>query len=97
LSALGRLFLASHASLRDDYEVSVPAVDELVEIASRQHGVFGARMTGGGFGGAIVIAADAGRGPAVAASVQQEYQLRTGRIASILVPAPSVTHESGSS
>jgi galactokinase len=97
LSTLGRLFLASHASLRDDYEVSVPAVDELVDIASRQHGVFGARMTGGGFGGAIVIAADAGRGPVIAASVQQEYRSRTGHIASILVPPPAVVHESGSS
>jgi galactokinase len=88
LPALGRLFLASHASLRDDYEVSVPAVDELVDIASGQPGVFGARMTGGGFGGAIVIAADRDRATVIAAAVQQKYQSRTGRIASILVPPP---------
>jgi galactokinase len=53
---LGRLFTASHQSLRDDYEVSVPAVDRLVDIASRHEAAFGARMTGGGFGGAIVVA-----------------------------------------
>ena len=56
----GALMIESHNSLRDDYEVSVPAVDRLVELASAQPGVFGARMTGGGFGGAIVALAAAG-------------------------------------
>jgi galactokinase len=45
---------ASHASLRDDYEVSVPELDALVEAALAVDGVFGARMTGGGFGGCTV-------------------------------------------
>ncbi len=49
----GRLMSESHASQRDDYEVSVPAVDELVEAALR-HGALGARLTGGGFGGSII-------------------------------------------
>jgi galactokinase len=53
---LGSLLKASHRSLRDDFEVSVPAVDRLVEIADRHPAVFGARMTGGGFGGAVVVA-----------------------------------------
>jgi galactokinase len=54
LTRLGRLFLASHASLRDDYEVSCEELDFLVETAAAVPGVFGARMTGGGFGGCTV-------------------------------------------
>lgn len=50
----GELMFASHNSLRDDYEVSCAELDELVEIASRIKGVYGARMTGGGFGGCTV-------------------------------------------
>ena len=50
----GQLMLKSHASLRDDYEVSVPELDYLVEQAMQVKGVYGARMTGGGFGGCIV-------------------------------------------
>jgi galactokinase len=53
-SELGRLALASHASLRDDYEVSGPALDFMVEAAMASPGCFGARMTGAGFGGACV-------------------------------------------
>jgi len=44
----------SHASLRDDYEVSSPELDLLVKIAKNEQGVLGARMTGGGFGGSTV-------------------------------------------
>jgi galactokinase len=54
LSEAGRLMYESHRSLRDDYEVSCPELDELVDIASSVEGVFGARMTGGGFGGCTV-------------------------------------------
>ena len=86
LNRLGRLFSASHASLRDDYEVSVPEVDALVEAAEAQPGVFGARMTGGGFGGAIVVAVEAGRAGDVAAAISAQFRERTGRVASILVP-----------
>jgi galactokinase len=56
----GRLFLESHASLRDDYAVSVPEVDTLAEIVASAPGAYGARLTGGGFGGSIVALADAG-------------------------------------
>jgi galactokinase len=49
----GELMLASHRSLRDDYEVSIPALDRLVELAMH-NGAAGARLTGAGFGGAIV-------------------------------------------
>ncbi|KAL4088411.1 hypothetical protein PRIC1_012833 [Phytophthora ramorum] len=50
----GKLMFESHESLRDDYEVSTPELDHLVQTARGCEGVFGARMTGGGFGGCIV-------------------------------------------
>jgi galactokinase len=86
LQTLGELFNASHASMRDDYQISVPAVDRLVELANGAAGVFGARMTGGGFGGAIVIAVSAGVGARVASQVCDEYAHQTGRRAHTLVP-----------
>ena len=58
--ALGLIFAASHASLRDDYEVSTPALDALVA-AALDAGAFAARMTGGGFGGSIVALAEPAR------------------------------------
>jgi len=60
LKEVGRLFLESHASMRDDFEVSVPEVDAIVERALRDPAVYGARLTGGGFGGAVVVLARAG-------------------------------------
>jgi galactokinase len=59
---LGALLSASHASLRDDFEVSVPEVDRLVARAEREPGVLGARITGGGFGGAVVVLCERERG-----------------------------------
>ena len=86
LSTLGRLFDASHASMRDDYEVSIPEVDLLVDLAREHNGVYGARLTGGGFGGAIVIAAAAGYGHGVASDTANAYETKTGRRASVLLP-----------
>ncbi len=54
MPGVGRLMIASHESLRDDYEVSCIELDTLVEIATRTEGVDGARMTGGGFGGCTI-------------------------------------------
>ncbi len=51
---LGRLLSARHRSLRDDYEVSCPEVDELVAALDAAEGVFGARMVGGGSGGMVL-------------------------------------------
>ena len=54
LARMGELFRASHASMRDDYEISCAEIDFLVETAAQQPGCYGARMTGGGFGGCTV-------------------------------------------
>jgi galactokinase len=66
VAALGPIFAASHASLRDDYEVSTPTLDGLVA-AALEAGAFAARMTGGGFGGSIVALAEPARAPDVLA------------------------------
>lgn len=84
--ALGALFSASHASQRDDYECSVPAIDQLVAIAQADPAVLGARLTGGGFGGSIVALVRTGEGAAVAARVAGEYTLSSGHAATVLVP-----------
>jgi galactokinase len=83
---LGRLFCESHASQRDDYQVSVPAIDLLVDLALKDAEVYGARLTGGGFGGSIVVCAKAGSGRVVAERITRAYAARSGREATILVP-----------
>ena len=74
LAAMGTLLRASHASLRDQFEVSVPAVDELVDLANAAIGPQGgARMTGGGFGGAIVAVLAADAAPRFIATLEQQF------------------------
>ena len=71
---------ASHASLRDDYEVSCPELDAVVEIAQSigiKGGVFGCRMTGGGFGGCTVALVEANKVPRISAHIAAEYERRT--------------------
>jgi galactokinase len=77
LAELGRLFAASHTSLRDDFEVSIPELDTLVELAYDADAV-AARMTGGGFGGSIVALVEQERADAVARRVLDEYRERYG-------------------
>ena len=87
LERLGGLINASHASLRDDYEVSVPEVDLLVRLAQAEADVYGARMTGGGFGGSIVILARQGSARTVGDRVAGRYSHESGRTGTRLVPA----------
>ncbi|HMJ13013.1 MAG TPA: galactokinase [Polyangiaceae bacterium] len=70
--ALGRLFQQSHASMRDDFEVSVPEVDVLVERARRDERVYGARLTGGGFGGSVVCLVERGHAREVGARLARD-------------------------
>jgi galactokinase len=83
---LGALFDASHASMRDDYEVSVPPVDLLVDLARAEPDVAGARLTGGGFGGAVVITAKRRSGRAGAERVARGYEARSGFTPRGLIP-----------
>jgi galactokinase len=69
----GELMNASHASLRDDYEVSVPALDTLVKLLQSTPSVFGARLTGAGFGGACVALVVAGEAHTIAQTVLDRY------------------------
>ena len=73
LHRMGRLFLESHRSMRDDYEISCPEIDFLVDVASQLPGCHGARMTGGGFGGCTVNLVDPGAVPAFTCAIQKEY------------------------
>jgi galactokinase len=91
LPALGALFAASHASQRDDYEVSVPAVDLLVALASQEPAIYGARLTGGGFGGAVVMLARAGTGRTTAERVASAFAAETGHRPTILLPPSAGT------
>jgi galactokinase len=83
---VGRLFLESHASMRDDFEMSVPAIDTLVQIAQRVQGVYGARLTGGGFGGSVVALADGRAASAAADIIVDAYRRATGEHGRRLVP-----------
>lgn len=85
-AALGRLLAESHESLKRDYEVSVPEVDELVALTAAHAGVWGARITGGGFGGSIVAIAEPGSAARLFPDVGRRYRERTGGQATLLVP-----------
>ena len=72
LEEIGSLMDASHDSLRDDYEVTVPALDVAVA-AARAAGAHGARMTGGGFGGSVIALVDADRAQATAQAIADAF------------------------
>jgi galactokinase len=75
---LRELMAASHQSLRDDYEVSCRELDAMVEIAERQRGVHGARMTGGGFGGCTINLVDVEHAAQFQRNVTTEYESAIG-------------------
>jgi len=75
---LSELMAESHRSLRDDYQVSCRELDIMVEIARRQAGVHGARMTGGGFGGCTINLVDTAHSPEFQKNVSAEYHAATG-------------------
>jgi galactokinase len=84
--AAGALVSASHASLRDDFEVSTSEIDRLVQLATAECDVLGARITGGGFGGAIVALCRKPHATAVARRVIESYRALTGRNGAVLLP-----------
>lgn len=76
---MGQLMAESHASMRDDFEITVPQIDTLVEIVKAAIGEQGGvRMTGGGFGGCIVALVPQELVPVIEQAVAKEYQAKTG-------------------
>jgi galactokinase len=84
-AVIGRLMSASHASLRDNYEISSPELDAMAEIAWAAKGVVGSRMTGGGFGGCTVTLAHKNSVLRLRETIQSEYKKRTGRQALVQI------------
>lgn len=84
---LGALMSESHMSLRDLYEVSSPALDAVVEIALSTPRVYGARMTGAGFGGCAIALVDEAQVGVFIARIQYEYPRRTGLTPRLYVSA----------
>lgn len=85
LAEFGKLMAQSHVSLRDDYEVSCKELDAMVEIASKFDGVYGARMTGGGFGGCTVNLVQALLVDEFKRAVAPKYECATGLVPEIYV------------
>lgn len=87
-AAFGQLMDESHASLRDDYEVSIPELDTLCELMRQAPGVLGARLTGAGFGGACVALCETGSAQSAGREVIARYN-RPGRAGAVLMPQSS--------
>ena len=89
LATLGQLMADSHQSMRDDFEITVPEIDTLVDIVKAAIGERGGvRMTGGGFGGCVVALVPAELVDAVQRAVEAQYENATGLKASIYVCQP---------
>jgi len=88
VEALGPLLLASHASSRDDMQVSIPELDMLVE-SLVDAGAYGARLTGGGFGGCVVALVPVSDADAIARAAAATYAARTDRTPTAWVVAPA--------
>jgi galactokinase len=88
LDTAGQLLRESHASLRDDYEVSILELDLLVALAHAE-GAHGARLLGGGFGGAVLALVDRERADELGDAVAREYGSRTQRTARVVTVDPS--------
>jgi len=89
MAEMGRLLFASHESLRDDYAVSSPELDAMVAAAMAQPGVYGARLTGAGFGGCTVNLVAPEAVDAVCEGLARDYHARTGRDAVLYVTRPA--------
>jgi len=83
LSEFGKLMYDSHFSLQHDYEVSCAELDHLVDICAEAEGVYGARMTGAGFGGCVICLVRTGCAEGVIRRINDEYPARSGRKASV--------------
>jgi galactokinase len=85
LTLFGRLMASSHASLRDDFEVSCEELDLMVRLAEQEKGVYGARMTGGGFGGCTINLVQDNHVEGFRRNVSEGYERGTGRAPEIYI------------
>jgi galactokinase len=86
LKRMGQLMAESHISMRDDFEITVPPIDALVEIIGEVIGeAGGVRMTGGGFGGCVVALAPQELAPAVETAIAQKYPAASGLEATVYI------------
>lgn len=88
-SNIGQLMADSHASLRDDFEVSCKELDLMVEIATSLPGVLGARMTGGGFGGSTVTLCESKHAEEIGKILHERYEAKTGIAPVIFATRPA--------
>lgn len=89
LASCGQLMLESHESLRLNFEVSSPELDTMAQLLRESPGCFGARMTGGGFGGCCIALVERDDSTQIVARVTGEYQVRTGMKASVFASKAS--------
>jgi galactokinase len=89
MKQFGSIMVEAHKSMRDDFAASCKEVDMLVEIATQQPGCFGARITGGGFGGCTVNVVRAEAAEQFVATLKNEYAAKTGISAQCFISAPS--------
>jgi len=91
-SGLGRLMYESHQSLREDYEVSCKELDTVVEVAhslGAKGGVFGCRMTGGGFGGCAIALVKAAQAESISKHFMDGYERRLRNVATVFATRPA--------
>ncbi len=88
-AACGKAMNASHASMRDDFEITCPEIDVLAGLAQGEPGVYGSRMTGGGFGGCTVSLVEKDAAERVSKHIIERYPVATGREADVFVCSPS--------
>ncbi len=89
ISDLGQILFASHASLRHDYEVSCPEIESLMAAVQDDNGVVGARMIGGGFGGAVLALVHKSAVPTLAATIAETYTRPDGMRTDVFRVRPS--------
>lgn len=90
LATLGDLLTASHASMRDDFAITTPEIDALAALmAAAIDGAGGARMTGGGFGGAVIALAGTDAIERVGAAVREAYRTPSGAVADMMIVRPA--------
>ncbi len=91
-SLFGKLMVQSHLSMRDDFEISIPEIDKLVDIAlslQQDNLVYGSRLTGGGFGGCTVTLIRADKADQIAGHISAGYKKAVGKDATLFISRPA--------